>query len=244
MNQTPRGQRPMQRQVKPPSGLPRQAPNSKWYPSRSHPNYVAPSAPPTGGDVAAPGQGPGAPADPSSQTWTSPLPAVHGFPAVQVYAANLSATTGVLFGGLVIAAIAMFMPWVTVSVDSPLGGSVFKVDASPFTGAGVFAVLLVIAGAMWLAWPILSGSPLPLKRLYGLTVAVAAQIICLFIGFGDYANGVGEKSKVVAGLGQELTGLHVSIEFGLLLYAAAVVAITVGLVRIWMQRSHAAKRTS
>jgi hypothetical protein len=229
MNQTPRGQQPM-----------RQAPNARSYPSRRHPNDVAPPAPPSGGDVAAAG----APAGPTSQAWTSPFPAVQGLAAAQGYAARLSATAGLLFGGLVIAAIALFMPWVTVSVDSPLGGSLYKVNASPFTGGGIFAVLLVIAGAAWLAWPLLSGSLLPVKRLWGLTAAVGVQIICLLIGFGDYANGVGEKSKVAASLREALTGLHVSIEFGLLLYAAAVVAITVGLVRIWIHRSHAAKRAS
>lgn len=191
MNQTPRSQPPLQRQGNPP----RHAPDSKWYPSRRYSNDVAPPAPPSGADVPEGGQPPGAPAGPPLQAWTSPFPAVQGFAAVRGYAARLSATTGLLFGGLVIAATAMFMPWVTVSVDSPLGGSLYKVDASPFSGGGIFAVLLVIAGAGWLAWPILSGSLLPIKRLWALTAAVGVQITCLLVGFGDYVNGVARKRE-------------------------------------------------
>jgi hypothetical protein len=228
MNQTPRSHQP----------------NSKWHPSQRHPSYVAPPRPSPGNDVAAAAQAPSGPEGAPSQAWTSPFPAVQGLAAVQGYAVRLSATAGLLFGGLVIAAIAMFVPWVTVSVDSPLGGSLYKVDASPFSGGGIFAVLLVIAGTAWLAWPVVSGSLMPVKRLWGLTAAVGVQIVCLLVGFGDYANGVAEKRKVVTGLREEMAGLHVSAEFGLLLYAAAVLAITVGLVRIWIHRSHAANRAS
>jgi hypothetical protein len=160
--------------------------------------------------------------------------------------ARISVAAGLLFGGFVIAAIALFLPWATVSVDSPLGGNLYTVDASPFKGGWSFLILLVIAGAAWLAWPTVSGSQMSFKRLTGLTAAVGAQIICLLIGIVGYANGVAEKGKAMASFGastgEELTGLHVSIGFGLVLYAAAVVAITVGAVRVWIRRSRTDKQ--
>ena len=75
------------------------------------------------------------------------------------------------------------------------------------------------------------------KRLSGLTAVVGVQIVCLLIGIVGYANGLAEKGKAAASTGEELSGLHVSIGFGLVLYAAAVVAVTVGAVRVWLGRS-------
>jgi hypothetical protein len=166
---------------------------------------------------------------------SAPAPGIptKGFEGVR---ARLS-SAGLLFGGFVIAAIALFLPWATVSVDSPLGGNLYAVDASPFKGGWNFLILLVIAGGAWLAWPTISGSHMSVKRLSGLTAVVGVQIVCLLIGLVGYANGVAEKGKAAAATGEELSGLHVSIGFGLVLYAAAVVAITVGAVRVWLGRS-------
>jgi Protein of unknown function (DUF2510) len=182
------------------------------------------------------------PPQPQTQgAWAGPSPDAQSLAAPKGIVARLSVQAGLLFGGFVIAAIALFFPWVTVSVDSPLGGDLYKADASPFTGGWIFAVLVVIAGAAWLAWPILSGSQMSVKRLSGLTAVVCLQIGCLVIGFIDYANGAVEKSKATTDTGEQLTGLHVSVGLGLLLYGAAVVVITVGVVRLWIQRSQGQK---
>jgi hypothetical protein len=150
-------------------------------------------------------------------------------------------TAGLLYGGLVIAAIALFLPWVTVSVSGPFGGDLYKADASPFKGGWIFVILLVIAGAAWLAWPTVTGSTMPIKRLAGLTAVVGLQILCLLAGFVDYANGADELDKTMGGTRAQLIGINpdVSIGFGFVLYAVAVVAIAVGLVQIWMHRSKA-----
>jgi hypothetical protein len=159
-------------------------------------------------------------------------------------AAKAWVAAGLLFGGFVFAAIALFLPWATVSVDSPLGGSLYQVDASPFKGGWVFAILLVIAGAAWLAWPTVSGSQLSIKRVTGLTAVVGLQILFLFIGLANYANGVSEKNKGMGGIGDDLSGVHVSVGFGMVLYAAAVVAIAAGLIRVWIHRSKKGIRAS
>jgi hypothetical protein len=240
MNQIWREQPPVKRQV---DRLPRQAPMSNWYAPQRHPHYVAPPPPRVGYRMAGAGPAPGIPMRPLPQTRRAPFPETQSLAPANGIATRLSATTGLLFGGFIIAAIAMFFPWVTVSVDSPLGGSLYKADASPFTGGWIFAIQLVIAAAVWLAWPTLSGSQISVKRLGGLTAVVGLQIVCLFIGLADYANGVTEK-KATARAGEELTNLHVSVGFGLLWYTAAVVAIVVGVVRVWIHRSNTEKRES
>jgi hypothetical protein len=196
---------------------------------QGHPGYVPPPRPPAfpGGDA---GQAPGSPA--------------LNLTTAKGMVAKVSVTAGLLFGGFVFAAISLFLPWVTVTVDSPLGGDLYHADASPFKGGWIFAILLVIAGAAWLAWPIVSGSRMSVNRRTGLTAVVGLQIACLFIGFVDYANGVAEKNKAMGGSAQGLMGVHVSVGFGMLLYAAAVVAIAAGVVRVWIHRSQPEKRAA
>ena len=263
MNQLSPGRQPTQHHRNFANGLPEhqmgdaprgpgwwQASDRKWYPSQHHPGDVAPPPPP-GNHVPGATQTPGIPLGPSPQGWPAPYPqnaaggaqiVSDGLATVKGVAAKLSVTAGLLFGGFVIAAIAIFLPWVTVTADSPLGGNLYKADASPFTGVWRLLVLLVIAGAAWLARPTLLGSQMSVKRLGGLTAVVGLQIVFLLIGLADYAIGVAEKGKAIADTGEELTGLHVNFEFGLALYAAATVAITVGAVRIWSHRSNIEKR--
>jgi hypothetical protein len=242
MNQIPRNQQPTNPRGDLPIGLPRQASAAECCPPERPVNYVAPPPPPSGYHIPAAGQAPGIPMGSPPQAWAGPSPDAQSLAAPKGIVARLSVQAGLLFGGFVIAAIALFFPWVTVSVDSPLGGDLYKADASPFTGGWIFAVLVVIAGAAWLAWPILSGSQMSVKRLSGLTAVVCLQIGCLVIGFIDYANGAVEKSKATTDTGEQLTGLHVSVGLGLLLYTAAVVAIVVGVVRVWIHRSRTEKR--
>jgi hypothetical protein len=154
---------------------------------------------------------------------------------------KFSVTAALFFGGFVVSAIALFLPWVTVSGSSPLLGSTYKIDASPFQGGWIFLLLLMIGGAAWLAWPVVPGSRMGIPRLVGLSAVVGLQIVCLLVGFVDYAGGVSEKDKDFSGAG-DLAGVvpNVSMGSGIFLYAAAVVAIVVGLVRVWTQRSKAA----
>jgi hypothetical protein len=160
--------------------------------------------------------------------------------AVRGIGFKFSVTAALLFGGFVVAAIALFLPWVTVSSVAPLGGT-YDIDASPFQGGWIFLLLLVIGGAAWLAWPVVAGSKMAIARLAGLSAVVALQILCLFVGFADYSGGVSEKDKALSGAGV-LAGIvpDVSMGAGMFLYAAAVIAITAGLVRVWMHRSKVA----
>jgi hypothetical protein len=239
MNQHSRHTRPITRHADPRVGMSGPPMNHRpqqpgsWH--APNPNHTPP--PPPGYPTAGPASGiPGGPprhARPAAVSQALNLAMVKGVGVTP------SLTAGLLFGGWLLAAIAIFLPWVTVSVDSPLGGDLYKVDASPFKGGWVFPVLLVIAAAAVLAWPTVTRSQMSMKRLAGLTAVVGVQITFLLIGFLDYANGVSEQQRAMARAGDELNSLHISVEFGLLLYASAVVAVVVGLVRTWIQRSQA-----
>jgi hypothetical protein len=207
----------------------------KWYSPQPRPNYRSPLRP--GHEVGGPGQASGGPVGPSPQATPTGLP--DALAAVKGIGVRFSVTAGLLFGGFVIAAIALFLPWVTVSVNSPLGGGLYKTDASPFQGGWIFVILLVIGVATWLAWPTISGSKMGIPRLAGLTATVGLQIVFLLIGFVSYVNGVSEKNKIMTNSGEDLAGLapDVSIQAGMFLYAVAIVAIVAGLVRIWKHRS-------
>ena len=67
-----------------------------------------------------------------------------------------------------------------------------------------------------------------MNRLAGLTTVVGVQIIFLTIGVLGFADGVAEKQRATTRTGEELTSVHISVGFGMLLYAAAVIAIVAG----------------
>lgn len=144
-------------------------------------------------------------------------------------AAKLSVTAWLLFGGLVIAAIGIFFPWQSVSY-SPNGlGNLVASNNSALLGSARFAVLLVIAVAVWLAWPARSGNEMSDQRLTGLTVVVFLLVADFALAFyGVYHN----NSVNAAGSGEDF-----SAGLGLLVYTAAVSAVVVGTVRVWMHRS-------
>jgi hypothetical protein len=152
--------------------------------------------------------------------------ASEGLAAVKGMVAKLSVTTGLLFGGLVIAVIAIFCPWATVTemgIDVASAGG-------PNTG-WKFAVLLVIAAAAWLAWPTLSGSPMQVNRLIGLTIAVCVLFGVVIIGFinvNSFSSDVAKNTFQI---------VHASAGFGLWLYTVAVIASAVGVVQLWIHRS-------
>lgn len=163
--------------------------------------------------------------------------ASEGLSAAKGFAAKLSITGWLIFGGLLIAAIAMFLPWVTVSANVPLAGHL-SVDLSPFKDYWIFVALLVIAGSGWLAWPALSGSQIPFNRLIGLSVAVGVLVVFFIIGVYAYVNGISERNKEFSDKDvEEFKGLvDVSIGPGLILYTAATAAIVFGVVQLWRQR--------
>jgi hypothetical protein len=147
-----------------------------------------------------------------------------GLAAAKSFAAKLSITGWLLFVGFVLAVIATFFPYAVVSAD--LLGSI-EISAN---GSAKFVVFLLAAVAAGLAWPVLSGSPLAVWRLVGLS-AVAAVLGFLMIKWFSDASSSQAGGEV-----------NVSPGFGLLLYGAAVVAIVVGVVRLWIDRSRTQKQ--
>jgi hypothetical protein len=244
MNQPSRHTRPITRHAAPRVGM--SGPPMNHHPQQPgswhapNPNHTLPPPPgyPTAGPASGIPVGPPRHAQPAAVSQALNLAMVKGIGVTP------SLTAGLLFGGWLFAAIAIFLPWMTVSVDSPLAGDLYKVDASPFQGGWVFPVLLVIAAAAVLAWPTVTRSRMPMKRLAGLTALVGVQITFLLIGLLGFVDGVSEKQRATAQAGEELNSLHISVGFGLLLYASAVVAIVVGLVRTWIQWSQAKNQTS
>jgi hypothetical protein len=214
-----------------------QASDLKWYPPERHPDYVPPPPPPPADDVTeAGGQAAGTLAGPPPQALPVPSPdtqtVVVQMPAVshatvKDAVAKLSVTAWLLFGGFVIAAVGIFFPWQTVSYNAAGLGDLGS-NNSALAGGARFAVLLIIAVAVWLAWPARSGSKMSVKRLTGLAMVVFLLVGVFVLGF----YGVSDNNRVNAGSGEDF-----SAGFGLLVYTAAVIAVVVGTVRVWMQRS-------
>jgi hypothetical protein len=214
-----------------------QASDLKWYPPERHADYVAPRPPPpTDEGTASSRQAASAPAatprqarpaaSPDTQTGVVQMPAL-SLATLKGTVAKLSVTAWLLFGGFVFAAIGIFFPWQTVSFNAAGLGELGS-NNTALAGGARFAVLLVIAAAVWLAWPARSGSQMSLKRLTGLTVVVFLMVGVFVLAF----YGVSDNNRMNAGSGEDF-----SAGFGLLVYTAAVIAVVVGTVRVWMQRS-------
>ena len=77
--------------------------------------------------------------------------------------------------GLFLAVFATFFPFATVSVGG-LFGTTFG------WGGAQFGVLALVAGAVALAWPILTGSPMIVGRLIGLSVVVVLLVVLTVSG--------------------------------------------------------------
>jgi hypothetical protein len=134
-----------------------------------------------------------------------------------------------VFGGLVIAVIATFLPFATVSIH--VFGMTFDAHEVSATGTGRFVVFLLAAVAVLLAWPTLSGSAVADGRLIGLSVVVVLFVVVVVVSYLDVSENNGKGEGFV----------KVSPAFGLLLYAAGVVVIAVGVVWLWMDRSRTQK---
>jgi hypothetical protein len=138
---------------------------------------------------------------------------------------KLSATARFIFGGLVVAAIGIFFPWQSVSGGN-LGYSLTSSGA--LAGGGRFAILVLVALAMWLSWPTHAGLPMSVKRTIGLSVVVGLMILLDIVAYA----GVAHNNHANAG-----SGFKFSPGFGLLVYTAAVIAVAIGVVRVWMHRT-------
>ncbi len=202
-----------------------------------------PSIPPTSGPPPAAGPPPtswGAPGQPGG----APVPvaaavnqAAAALRRVGVTKAVLPA--GLVYGGLVVALLSLFMPWTTVSANLPLLGSM-HVNASPFKSVWMILPLALIGVGAWLAWPALTRRPLPTGRLAGLAGVNGGLALCWVIGLVNYLNGASALTDSLGGADADAADVaavqslvDVSLNFGYLLYTAAVAALIAGLVLLW-----------
>jgi hypothetical protein len=143
---------------------------------------------------------------------------------VKGFAAKPSITGWLLFGGIVIAVIATFFPFLAVSFKG--------FEGPPVPNGGPRIVVFVLAAvAAWLAWPTLSRSLMAVGRLIGLSAVVFLLVGLMVVWFNKFSKN-SENGEIV----------KVSSGFGLLLYGAAVVVIAVGVVRLWIDRSRTQKQ--
>lgn len=229
---------PQQPPPPPPPNLPPPPPPNLPPPSVAAPGQPAPEPtlpPPPDYNAAGGGQGAGIPMQPPPPAWPPPSPqsrdagtqmASDGLATVKGIVGRLSITAWLLIGGFVLAVIATFFPYATVSAEGLVS---IEVSANAAAQAVVFVLVGVAAG---LAWPALAGSQVDVWRLIGLGVVVLLLGGLMVVWFNDAsANNV------------EGEGVDVSPGSGLLLYGAAVIVITVGVVRLWMHRLQTQKRT-
>jgi hypothetical protein len=197
-----------------------QAADHKWYPPQQHPDHV--------------GQGPGVSAGAAPQAWPPagtnppgprPQAAPDGLATAKAFGAKLSGTAWLLIGGLVVAVIATFLPFATVSYK--VFGSLLGSHEVGANGAAQFVVFLLAGVAVWLAWPVLSGSPMALNRLIGLSAATFLLGALMLVWFADVSSSNSDAADIA----------DVTPGFGLLLYGVGVVVVTISVIWLWIQRS-------
>ncbi len=156
--------------------------------------------------------------------------AADGLATVKGFPAKVSITGWVLLGGLVIAIVATFLPFATVTV------SLFRITVHSHevsaNGTARFVVYLLAAAAVGLAWPVLSGSRVEVGRLIGLSVVAFLLGTLMVVYFLDVSKNNSKGEGIV----------KVSPAIGLLLYAAGVLVIAAGVVWLWIHRSRTQKR--
>jgi hypothetical protein len=149
------------------------------------------------------------------------------FATVQGAVAKLSATAWLLIGGFIVAAISIFLTWETITESvSMMGTPLYSQTGQRGTSSGGKFILLVpIIAAAWLAWPVFAGITMSVKRLIGLSAVVGLMLLSIPLWFAVFRGN------------DAASGTTSSYGFGLFLFAAAVIAIAVGVVRLWMYRS-------
>jgi hypothetical protein len=155
-----------------------------------------------------------------------------GRATVKGFAAKPSIAGLPVFGGLVIAVVAIFLPFATVSIQ--VFGMTFRAHEASASGTARFVVLLLVAAAVFLAWPTLTGAAVADWRRIGLSVVVVLLIVVAVVAYIDISDNNGKAEGLV----------KVSVAFGLLLYGAAVVVIAVGVVWLWIDRSRTQRQAS
>jgi hypothetical protein len=169
--------------------------------------------------------------EPPPPAWPPPGPqtqgggaqiASEGLAAAKGFAAKLSITAWLLFGGFVLAIISTFFPYARLTF---LGVDATEVHPN---GPAQIVVFVLVGAAAGLAWPALTGSQVAVWRLIGLSVLVVLLGSLMVVWFKD-----AESTGDVAG---------VSPASGLWMYGLAVIGIAGGVVRLWVQRSRTQNR--
>ncbi|WP_156744368.1 hypothetical protein, partial [Mycobacterium sp. E740] len=143
---------------------------------------------------------------------------------MKAMAARASITTGLLFGGLIFAALAVFLPFASINV---LGIDVADIS---MPWAYRAPALVLIAASLTFAWPALSGLAIEPGRRIGLSIAAGGMVVVAVVAFVAVSRGNSEGTDASMGIAGASPG------FGLILYAAAIIAFIVAIVRLWMQR--------
>jgi len=148
-----------------------------------------------------------------------------GLATVKGFAGKMSVAAWVVLGGLVVTVIAIFLPFATVSIK--LFGRTFGSHEVSADGAAKLVVIVLAAVAVFLAFPALSGSQVPVGRLIGLSVVVGLLGGLTFVWFHTVSTKNNEGEGFV----------DVTPAFGLMAYGAAAVVTAVGVVLLWIDRS-------
>jgi hypothetical protein len=144
----------------------------------------------------------------------------------------MSRTGQVLFGGVAVAAVASFLPWVTFT--GPFG---YQSAVTPSRGGLLVFILTALALTTWAAWPA-ANRALSKKRCVGLTVAVA--FVSLYAVGVFY--GLHQVQTAIDGFGQT-TGFFGVTDIaeckpglGLFIYSGAMLVLWAGVFRAWRTR--------
>jgi hypothetical protein len=179
---------------------------------------------------------------PVSPPTAGPIEASDPRPATTWWA-TASTTTKILAGGLAVALVAIMLPWES---DTTTSGE--TINATPSDTGQLPYLLVLIALAGWAAWPTLSGT-LSLKRRIGLAVVVAVLslfAIGKFAALGDAQSEIDEGSST-PDFTDEAGNFDLDMDdyfgsgieeyapgFGLFLFSGALVALWVGVARVWL----------
>lgn len=100
-------------------------------------------------------------------------------------AARMSVTAWIVVAGLVVTGVSTFLPFATESVR--LFGETLGSRGVPANGATKFVVIALVAIAVGLALPILSGSQVVVGRLIGLSVVIGLLAGLTIVWFNTVA---------------------------------------------------------
>ena len=159
---------------------------------------------------------------PLTQTTATPnLASLQG--QLSSFRMRMTATAWFLFAGSAVVAISSFFAWETGTLSDGLGDS--YTESVGLSGAGRFVVIAMGVAIVALGWPVLSSMALSFKRRIGLTVVVGLLTLLAII-LTAHASSAGSTS----GLSKPGPG------FGTLLCWMALVAVWVGVIRVWIKR--------